>query len=63
MAERDQMLTVRQVADWLMISPKTVYRLHAQGDLDAVPVGSGQTRPRIRVPESSVKRFLAARAA
>lgn len=50
-------LPVRVVAERLSVSPKTVYRLIADGELEALDVGRRGT-PRIRVPESALAAYV-----
>lgn len=55
-AERDRLLTAAEVATWLHVDPRFVYRLASSGDLEKVYVGRY-----LRIPESSVDAYLAAR--
>lgn len=50
------MLTAREVAERLRVSPRTVRRWAAAGRLQAVRLGSGPRRP-YRVPASALERF------
>jgi excisionase family DNA binding protein len=51
------LLTVDEVARTLGVSPATVRRMIARGDLDALKLGDGRSSP-IRVPGAAVARFL-----
>jgi excisionase family DNA binding protein len=55
----DRLLTTRQVADYLGLSPETVLRRHRAGELAGVRLGSNVLRFR----ESAVEAFLGAAAA
>lgn len=50
-------LTPAQVGDQLGVSYRTVYRYVADGLLDHIQIGRGK-RSRIRIPQSSVDRFV-----
>jgi excisionase family DNA binding protein len=52
-----KLLKVGQVAERLQISPWSVYRLVARGDLPAVKVGTGPRAP-IRVDADELDAFL-----
>lgn len=56
MSTRDPLLTVTQVAEWLNVEPRFVYRLTGSGQLDKTYVGRY-----LRVYESSVIAYLDAR--
>lgn len=51
--ERDPVMDVPEVAAWMHVSTKTVYRLVRSGMLDAFKVGAA-----VRVRRSSVERFM-----
>jgi excisionase family DNA binding protein len=54
MPELDPALTVPDVARWLAVSPKSVYRLVRSGGLEGFHVGSA-----VRIHRSAVDRFIA----
>jgi excisionase family DNA binding protein len=56
MSDRDALLTVAEVAAWLNVDSRFVYRLTGAGELDKTYVGRY-----LRVPESSVAAYLKAR--
>ncbi len=56
MADRDGLLTVAEVASWLRVEPRFVYRMAASGDLEKTYVGRY-----LRIFESSVDAYLKAR--
>jgi excisionase family DNA binding protein len=56
-AEPERLLKVREVAERLRLSPPTVYRRIARGDLRALRAGRSRCAP-IRVEASEVERFL-----
>jgi excisionase family DNA binding protein len=50
------LLTVPEVAEWVRVHPKTVYRWIRQGKLEAIQFG-----PRtFRIPEDAVSKFIRA---
>jgi len=49
----EALLTVREVADFLSVSPKTVYRRVWSGELPAVKLGSV-----VRIPMAELRKFL-----
>lgn len=53
MAEKRGLLTLRQVAEWLQVSDRTVHRLIADGKLRGVKVGR-----QWRFEESEVESYL-----
>jgi len=55
--ETRRLLTARQVAEELMLSPSAVYRAVERGELKAVRLGGRGTS--IRIPISEVERVLA----
>jgi excisionase family DNA binding protein len=56
------LLTIPETAVALRLSPKTIYRLIADGALPVTDVARpGSFRPRSRVPRSAVNAFIAAR--
>ena len=54
-SQDDELLTVQQVADWLKVEPRYVYRLASSGSLLRVYVGRY-----VRVPVSSVRAYIEA---
>lgn len=50
---RERHLTVQEVAEWLNLSPRTVYRLLADGQLVGLKI-----RSCLRIPETSVLDYL-----
>lgn len=57
----DDALKVAEVAQQLRVHPQTVYRLIWGGELPWINVGHGKGRPRIRIRQSAVERYLASR--
>lgn len=57
----DDVLKVDEVARMLRVSRQTVYRMVWSGELPWVNVGRGKSRPRIRIRESAVQRYLESR--
>ncbi|HXT91742.1 MAG TPA: helix-turn-helix domain-containing protein [Trebonia sp.] len=55
MPDDETLLTVQQVADWLNVEPRYVYRLAASGALLRVYVGRY-----VRVPAASVRAYIQA---
>jgi excisionase family DNA binding protein len=53
MAEPETFLTVQEVADRLRVAPRTIYRLLAEGAIEAVRVGRNW-----RVSPSALERYL-----
>ncbi|MCZ7530932.1 MAG: helix-turn-helix domain-containing protein [Acidimicrobiia bacterium] len=53
MALETRLLTVREVADAMRVSPMTVYRLIKSGDLEAIRVGR-----HFRISEGQVQGYL-----
>ena len=49
------LLTVKQAAKLLNLSRKTIYELHASGQLEMLKLGRAT-----RIPEASVRKFVAA---
>lgn len=54
----DQLLTVKEAAGLLKVSPQTIYAMVGRGDLAGTAVGLGRIRPRIRVFAESVQQRL-----
>jgi excisionase family DNA binding protein len=52
---RDDLLTVAEVATWLKVERRYVYRMASSGDLVRVYVGRY-----VRIPESSVRDYIEA---
>ena len=52
---RDDLLTVAEVATWLKVDPRYVYRMASSGSLERVYVGRY-----VRIPESSVRDYIKA---
>ena len=50
-----RLLTVAEVAEWLRVEPRYVYRLASSGALDRVYLGRY-----LRIPEGSVSAYIAA---
>lgn len=50
-----QLLTVAEVADWLRVEPRYVYRLAGSGELIRVYIGRY-----VRIPAASVEGYIAA---
>jgi len=57
----DAFLTVAEVATAIRVSPKTVYRLIAAGELPRINLGQGKRKPRIRIRQSAVEAYMASR--
>lgn len=55
MPDDESLLTVQQVADWLNVEPRYVYRLASSGALLRVHVGRY-----VRVPAGSVRAYIKA---
>jgi excisionase family DNA binding protein len=49
-----ELLTVSEVAEWVRVHPKTVYRWIKDGRLEALQIGPRTSR----VPEDAVEKFL-----
>jgi excisionase family DNA binding protein len=54
-SHNDELLTVQQVADWLKVEPRYVYRLASSGSLLRVYVGRY-----VRIPTASVRAYIQA---
>ena len=54
-SQNDELLTVQQVADWLKVEPRYVYRLASSGSLLRVYVGRY-----VRIPAASVRAYIQA---
>lgn len=54
----EQLLDVGVVAARLSISAKSVYRLTYAGKLTPRYVGTGNVRPRVRIAESDLDRYI-----
>lgn len=54
----DDLLTVQEVAEWLRVSPFTVYRLASE--LGATRVGS-RSRGQLRIKTAAVHAYIASR--
>jgi excisionase family DNA binding protein len=52
-----QLLTVRQFAGRIGVSPRTAYRIIADGLVDRVDVGRG-SKPKTRISEAALERYL-----
>ena len=52
----ESLLTVQQVADWLQVEPRYVYRLASSGGLLRVYVGRY-----VRIPAASVRAYITCR--
>ena len=60
--EMPPLLTIPETAQALRVGENTVYRMIANGDLDAVDIArTGSHRPRTRVPRTSIDAFISAR--
>jgi excisionase family DNA binding protein len=57
-ATTDRLIRVTDAADRLGVSPKTIYRMAADGRLKSAPIGSGR-KPGIRISEASVTALIA----
>ncbi|MFI2650172.1 helix-turn-helix domain-containing protein [Micromonospora fulviviridis] len=57
----DVYLTVDEVAQAIRVSPKTVYRMVAAGELPRINLGKGKRKPRIRIRQSAVEAYMASR--
>lgn len=55
----DQLLTVKHAAERLDVAPMTVYRLIYAGLLEPRHIGLGKKKPRVRVAESELDRYIA----
>ncbi len=55
MDKPSQLLTVAEVADWLRVEPRYVYRLASSGELILVYIGRY-----VRIPAISVEAYIAA---
>ena len=53
----DRLLTAREVAEWLGVSPETVLRMHRRGDLPGFRLGSNV----LRFSERDIEAWLEAR--
>jgi excisionase family DNA binding protein len=58
MPDDEQLLDVQQVADWLNVEPRYVYRLASSGALLRVHVGRY-----VRIPAGSVRAYIKANTA
>lgn len=56
-----QLLTVVQAAEALNVHKQTVYRLIWGNELPWVNISRSQNRPRIRIRESAIEQYTAAR--
>jgi len=56
-----RLLPVEAAATQLAVSPNTVYRLIARGALRAVDVDASGRKPRLRVREDDLGRFINSR--
>lgn len=56
----DKFYTVNQVAELLCVTAQSVYHWAATGDLNVVRIGTGNAKPRIRIPHSEVVRLCSA---
>ena len=54
-SQDDELLTVQQVADWLKVEPRYVYRLASSGSLLRVYIGRY-----VRIPAASVRAYIKA---
>lgn len=61
MSDLDQLLTVPEAAKALGVHPMTVRRLVWDGELTWVNVGRGKSKPRIRIRQSVLERYMASR--
>lgn len=61
MPDVEQLLTVPEAAGVLGVHPMTVRRLVWDGDLSWVNVGRGKSKPRIRIRQSVLERYMASR--
>lgn len=52
------MLTLREVAVQLRISPATTWRLVQSGDLPAITLGASRRRRLLRIREESLEQYL-----
>lgn len=52
---RERMLTVKEVADWLLFGAKTIREMCSDGEFE----GAFTARGEWRIPESSVKAYIA----
>jgi excisionase family DNA binding protein len=52
-AEGGRLLTIREAAEILHVTPMTVYRLVHYGELEAVRVGRS-----FRIPEEALRRYM-----
>jgi excisionase family DNA binding protein len=55
MSVAERYRTVPQVADELLVSPRTIYRAIERGELPAVRIGE---RGRLRVPDSALEHLI-----
>ena len=53
MGKTSQLLTVAEVADWLRVEPRYVYRLASSGELIRVYIGRY-----VRIPAASVEAYI-----
>jgi excisionase family DNA binding protein len=53
-----RLLKVPAAAERLDVSPATVYRLVHAGRLEPHFIGTGKSRPRVRIEESELDRFI-----
>jgi excisionase family DNA binding protein len=52
-----QLLTIPQFADRIGVSPRTAYRIVADGLVDRTDVGRG-SKPKTRISEAALERYL-----
>lgn len=57
MAGALQLVTVEDAADMLAVSPATVYRRIADGDIPVVNIGRAGGRPRLRIDEAALRQY------
>lgn len=55
-----QLLAVPEAAKRLDVSPATVYRLVYAGRLTPHCIGTGKSRPRVRIDEAELEAFIKA---
>jgi excisionase family DNA binding protein len=56
---REQLLTAKEVADLLRLSPSTVFDAAARGDLPCVRLWRGRRKSLLRFRRSDIERLLA----
>jgi excisionase family DNA binding protein len=59
MAGALQLITVEDAADVLSVSPATVYRRIADGDIPVVNIGRTGGRPRLRINLAALEQYAA----